>query len=99
MEHTYFEEPEPYVGDSDQTYTGPEARLTNVRSYEWNHSIGEVVTALVDRGLRIDQLHEHDWTVHQRFPWLVEIEPHRWTTPPGRPRQPLTYTVVATKVA
>ncbi len=56
IEHTYFEEPEPFTGDSEKTYTDAEAPLTNTRTYEWNHGIGEVVMALIDRGWRIDQL-------------------------------------------
>ena len=96
IEHTYFEEPVPYVDDEDVTYTDGEGRITHTRSYEWNHSIGEIVTAVLDHGLRVDVLVEHDWTVWQRFPWLVETAPHRWETPPGRPRVPLTFTLLAT---
>ena len=72
--------------------------MANTRTYEWNHGIGEVVTALVNRGLRIDVLTEHDWTVRQRFPWLVESAPGHWTTPEDRPRMPLTSTLVATRL-
>jgi hypothetical protein len=56
-----------------------------------------VVSALIDRGLRIDTLVEHDWTVHRQFPWLVESAPGRWAAPAGQPRLPLTFTVVATR--
>jgi SAM-dependent methyltransferase len=98
LESTYFEEPDPYVDDSEETYTDADQPLVNVRSYEWNHSLGLVVTALVDRGLRLDSLIEHDWTVHQRFPWLIETAAGHWTTPPGRPRLPLSFTVVATRL-
>lgn len=97
--YTYFEEPEPFVEDSPDTYTDAEVPLVNTRTYEWNHSLGEVVMALIDRGLRIDHLEEHDWTVDQQFPWLVETSPHHWTTPAGQPRLPLTYTLVATHTA
>jgi SAM-dependent methyltransferase len=93
--HTYFEEPDPFVDDSDQTYTDADRPLVNTRTYEWNHSIGEVVMALIDRGMRIDRLVEHDWTVHQQFPWLVESSPSQWTAAAGQPRLPLTYTLVA----
>jgi SAM-dependent methyltransferase len=98
LEHTYFEEPDPYVDDSEETYTDADGPLVNVRSYEWNHSLGQVVTALVERGLRLDTLEEHDWTVHQQFPWLIETAPGHWTTPPGRSRLPLSFTVVATRM-
>ena len=95
--HTYFEEPDPYVDDSPDTYTDADRPLVNTRTYEWNHGIGEVVMALISRGMRIDRLEEHDWTVDQQFPWLVETAPHRWTTETGKPRLPLSYTLVATR--
>lgn len=95
LEYSYFEESEPYVDDSDATYADGAARLRNARSYEWNHSIGEIVTAVLDKGLRVAALTEHDWTVWPRFPWLVETASHRWAPPPNEPRVPLTFTLLA----
>jgi SAM-dependent methyltransferase len=95
--YTYFEEDEPFADDSQATYTDADRPLVNVRTYQWNHGIGEVVTALVSRGMRIDRLIEHDWTVAPQFPWLVESGPKEWSTAPGQPRMPLTFTVVATR--
>jgi len=96
--YTYFEEAEPYVSDDTQTYTDQTRPLTHVRSYEWNHSLGEIVTALLGQGLRITGLTEHDWTVWPRWPWLVDAseegEP-RWTMPVGMARFPLTFTLLA----
>jgi hypothetical protein len=62
IEYSYFEEEEPVVEDSEQSYTDAVRPLTHTRSYEWNHSIGEIVTALVTHGSRIEWLVEHDWT-------------------------------------
>jgi hypothetical protein len=53
VEHSYFEEPEPSVSDADVTYTDGDGRLRNTRAYEWNHSIGEIVTAMLDQGLSV----------------------------------------------
>lgn len=103
--HTYFQEPEPYVDDAGTTYTdGVTDPLP--RSYEWNHSIGEIVTAVLGQGLVVEQLVEHDWGPFSRFPFLVELpfppQPvdaprveRRWTTPPGAPRIPLSFTLLA----
>lgn len=96
IEYTYFEEPEPFVDDSDVTYADGDARLTSTRSYEWNHGLGQIVTSLIRRGLRIDRLEEHDWTVWQRWPFLVPDDDGLWRMPAGRPRIPLTFTIVAT---
>jgi len=48
FEHTYFEEADPYAGDSQETYTDADRPIANRRTYEWNHGIGETVTALLD---------------------------------------------------
>lgn len=95
LQHTYFEEPEPYVDDYDGTYTDGDATLGNVRSYEWNHAVGEVVSAVLAQGLRVDRLEEHDWTAWPRFAWLVRDADQHWSVPPGRPRLPLSYTLLA----
>jgi SAM-dependent methyltransferase len=99
VEHTYFEESEPYVDDSGETYTDADLPIASVRTYEWNHGLGEIVTALIGNGLRIDRLVEHDWTVWKRFPWLVGDSEGNWRSPEGMPRMPLTFTLQATKVS
>jgi SAM-dependent methyltransferase len=106
IEATWFEEDHSLVDDSGRTYTdGDDVPLAHARIHEWNHGIGEVVTALIRHGLRLEWLTEHDWTVWPRFPGLVpeadgdETCGARWTMPPGMPRIPLTFSLLATKPA
>jgi SAM-dependent methyltransferase len=50
---------EPGYGD----YAVADAHITTA-SYEWTHTLGDIVTALAGAGLRIEYLHEHpfaDW--------------------------------------
>jgi SAM-dependent methyltransferase len=94
---TYFEEAEPHRDDADFTYTDGDVALAHTEQYEWNHGIGEIVSALLHNGLRLDQLIEHDWTVWPRFDFLVEVGHHQFTTPPGMPRMPMSYTIVASR--
>ena len=42
-----------------------------------------------------ERLTEHDWTVWKRWPWLVEAAEDSWTNPPGLPRVPPTFTLLA----
>jgi SAM-dependent methyltransferase len=98
FEHSYFEEREPYVDDSDVTYTDADRPVASRRSYEWNHGIGEIVTALVRNGLRLDWLAEHDWTDFPRFPWLTVDGEGRWSATAG-PRVPLSFTLLARRPA
>ena len=95
FESSYFEETEPYVSDSDATYTDARRPISSARTYEWNHGIGEIVTAVLRQGLELQSLAEHDWTRWPRFPWLVQTGDGRWVVPPGRPRIPLSFTLMA----
>jgi SAM-dependent methyltransferase len=93
--YSYFEEPEdPYVSDEASTYTDG-GELASTRTYEWNHSISEVLTALTSQGIVPDSLTEHDWTLFQRFPWLIETSSGQHVCPEDRPRIPLSFTIVA----
>ena len=96
IEHTYFEDPEPVAHDDTSTYTDSDKPIAHTRIYEWNHSIGEIITAAIDNGLRVDSLHEHDWTTFQQFAWLEPASDGRHHIPTGRPRVPLTFTLTAT---
>ena len=48
---TRFDEPTSYEGDGTS--------LTHTITYQWNWSIGEVVSALIEAGMQIDALVEH----------------------------------------
>lgn len=47
----------------------PEGAL---EAYEWTHGLGEVVTALVGAGLRLEYLHEFPFTVENYWPTALE---------------------------
>ncbi len=98
LEHTYFEEPEPFIDDSGLTYTDGTYPASTERNYSWNHSLGEIVTAVVDHGFVLEGLEEHDWTSFARFPWLVREGDQRYVLPPGRPRIPLSFSLRARRL-
>ena len=58
----YFETAEPQNPDGwdeEVTYAGTGQKLHNSKAFSSNHGLGEIVTALIDSGLRIEFLHEH----------------------------------------
>jgi hypothetical protein len=97
LEHSYFEEAEPFVDTSAEAYTDNDAAvpLSDAPTYTWTHSLGEIVTALVGQGLVLEWLREHDWTAFERFPWLVRRGDQHWSIPPDRPRVPLSFSLLA----
>jgi hypothetical protein len=64
--------------------------------YGWDHSLGEIVTALVDAGLVIRRLDEHPWA-DWRLGFLVEGDDGRFHLPGGRGELPLSFSLLAEK--
>ncbi|KZX20784.1 class I SAM-dependent methyltransferase [Rathayibacter tanaceti] len=62
----YFEQEEPLEWSGDTSYVETERPLRATTTYEWNHGLGEIVTALLGEGLRLTMLIEHD-----SVPWLA----------------------------
>lgn len=81
------------------TYTNPEDQLDKHVDYEWTYRVGEVVTALIDAGLRLEFLHEHPFTVYQQLPFLEKTGPMRWGFPGGTQPIPLMFSLKAVKPA
>ncbi|HXQ90669.1 MAG TPA: class I SAM-dependent methyltransferase [Acidimicrobiales bacterium] len=98
VEHTYFEEEDPVVDDSDVTYTDGTYSLSVQRTYSWNHSLGEIVSAVVGRGLVLERLEEHDWTSFARFTWLVRDADQHFSLPATKPRVPLSFSLRARRL-
>jgi SAM-dependent methyltransferase len=82
--------------DGSHTYTdGPPLDGDTVH-YEWPHSLGEVVTALAQAGLRIDHLLEPDLLPFPRWPWMVRTDYGWWQGNGVEPRVPTLYALKAT---
>ena len=101
VQHPYFETEKPSEWDSEYTYTdGPP--LKNQKAFEWNHGLGETVSAVIDAGLRLDFLHEHREVSWKALPHMLDTGAARnaWTLPPEqRDNCPLMFSLKATKPA
>ena len=71
----------------------------NNRSVEWEHTMGDVVSAIAGAGLRIEFLHEHDYTLFERWPLLECGEGGSYRLPNGTPALPLMYSLRARSVS
>jgi SAM-dependent methyltransferase len=82
------------VIDNPSDYADETARLTHARTYEWLHPLGAIVTALIDAGLTLRWLHEHDAVPWRMFELLVQDAEgmYRW---PERPWLPLAFSLRA----
>jgi len=95
--YPYFETVEPIVFDDESTYVDHDAPITNTRTYEWNHGLGEIFTALTRSGLLVTLLEEHRGLEWQMFDHMVH-EDRQWKLPPDqRDLVPMMYSLIAVK--
>ena len=93
--YDYFTPPEGYRA-GPVTYAGqsaPDAAAT----LQWNHPLGEVVTALVKAGLMIETLRELDSEVLARWPDMVRGADGLYRLASPHPSLPLMYVLKASK--
>ena len=73
-----------------------ERPLQKTVTYEWNHGIGEIVSALLDTGLVIGGLVEHRFAEWPAIPGMVDIGEGKWSLPHALTgRVPLMYSLWA----
>jgi 2-polyprenyl-3-methyl-5-hydroxy-6-metoxy-1,4-benzoquinol methylase len=89
----YFDD-QPQVEDYSYTYTDGPA-LDHTRSVQFQHPLGQIVTALAETGLRIDFLSEHDFDAFRRFQSL-ERHGGQYRFAAGHPRAPMMFSLRAT---
>jgi SAM-dependent methyltransferase len=65
----------PREFDEDGSYADPDAAVAATKTVEFAHSLGEVVTAAVGAGLRVDALREHMETEREHRGGLLEPDP------------------------
>ena len=99
LRYPYWQHVEPLSFPVIGSYAEPTAEVGVHTEHGWNHGLGEIVTALVDAGLRIDSLREYpfvDWPVE----FLVEAPDGTYRLPAGTPGElPLFFSILATKPA
>ena len=93
----------PYFGggmlqwyEEEGSYADPSAPVVTA-SYEWVHSLGEVVSALASAGLVLRWLHEHPVSAWQRYPSMTQGPDGWWRLPPPYDVLPLTFSLMATR--
>lgn len=98
IEAPYFERDDPTVLDLPGTYVQSDAVLTQTTTHEWNHGMGEIVTALLAHGLTLAQLIEHDSVPFDALPGKMQaVANGEWQLIDRPYRLPHSYTLQAVK--
>lgn len=79
------------------SYADRSAEVKQSTSYEWSYPLGEVITALIQAGLRIEYVHEWPFSIYQAYPWLEEHADGNFYPRAGIPSLPLMFSIRAVK--
>jgi SAM-dependent methyltransferase len=98
LQEPYFEQKDPQVYDEPGTYVATDASFAHTVTNEWNHGLGQIVTAVLDAGLTLTALEEH-----RSVPWdalpgrMTRLDDGEFQLTDRPERLPHTYTLQAVK--
>jgi SAM-dependent methyltransferase len=99
IRYPYWEHAAPMSFPVEGSYADRDAVVTAKVEHGWDHGLGEIVSALVDAGLRIESLREYpfvDWPID----FLVETADGSFRMPPTVDGElPLFFSILATKTS
>jgi len=76
VSHSYFHDTKPEYYQPAGSYADRSAEVTRP-SFQWTHSLSDIMNALISAGLTIEFLHEFPFTVYQQFPFM-ELDSEGW---------------------
>jgi SAM-dependent methyltransferase len=84
--------------DEEGSYADPDAKLAATASIQFGHSLGEIVTAALRAGLRVEALHEHlEVDRDPRGDMLARDDDGRYRLRISGEKLPILYTLIATR--
>jgi SAM-dependent methyltransferase len=92
----YYDNRELIITENEGTYTDRNADIKG-KEYSWNHSISEVLNALIYAGLRIEFFNEHMYSPYPCFRNVVETEKNKWHIKGMEGKIPMVYSLRAEK--
>ena len=88
----HYDNKELIVMEDQPTYTGDQKEITG-KEYSWNHSISEVLNALINAGLKIEFFNEYTFSPYSNFKNSVETEPGKWHIKGMEGKIPMVYSL------
>ncbi len=89
----YFSK-EPYIEQEPKDYVGDAPALKSGACFEWVHPMGDILTSLIEAGLKLEWLHEHDSAPWRMYECQVVDKDGMWRWP-DKPWLPLSFSLWA----
>jgi len=94
MKYGYMQDAVIYE-EYEGTYANQDSKMIT-KEYGWNHGLSEVINALIEAGLKIEYLNEHNESPYNVLPDLVETKSGNFVTKDKL--YPLIFEIKATKL-
>jgi SAM-dependent methyltransferase len=91
-----YENKEVIITENQGTYTDRNAAI-KTKEYSWNHSISEVLNALLSHGLQLTAFNEHMYSPYPCFNNITEAPGGNWYIKGMEGKLPMVYSLTATK--
>jgi ubiquinone/menaquinone biosynthesis C-methylase UbiE len=98
VRYDYFQTKEPLKFESEFSYASDDAIIENKTTFEWNHTVSEIINSLIQAGLRIEFFNEHEVTCFKQFPFTEKGEDGYYRLINQKVSIPLVFSLKATKI-
>jgi len=98
VEQPYFQTEQPLTWEDEGSYVDSapgSAAISHTRNHQWNHSLGEIIMALIDAGLTIDLVDETPYSAWCPWPELMVRDEHGFRLRDAPERLPLQFAIAA----
>jgi len=92
----HYDNREVIIMENQPTYTDGGDNITG-KEYSWNHSISEILNALIKAGLTIKQFNEFNYSPYSNFTNSIEVEKGKWQIKEMEGKIPMVYSIKAFK--
>jgi len=97
FKYRYFHRDEPTVWDGDDPDYADGNYIPRNPSYEWDWTVSDVVSALLNAGLQLELLNEYERLFHRAFPSMTTDDGRWFRLPKHSGKLPLLLTLRARK--
>ncbi len=100
VSYPYFHQNEAMVFQTKGTYADKNSKIES-KSYEWNHSVSDIINSLIEVGLKIEFFNEHPFSCYDHFPFMKKREDGLWILDSEKIKVadlPLSFSIMAKKL-
>ena len=96
FKYPYFHSEEPTEEECKGSYANTDSDFTHV-SYQWSHSLSDVINSIIKAGLQIEFIHEFPFSVYGDRPFLKKGADGLWRHRDKNIRIPMMFSIKAEK--